>query len=50
MLIKNTGDGVVYPRESEFFQTLDDKAENVLPLNATDFYNKDYLGLKTLMD
>ena len=42
-------DTVVYPKETAWFQQLD-KQMNVLPLNATDFYNDDYIGLKAMND
>lgn len=40
-------DTVVYPKESEWFQSYDENM-NLLPVEETDFYQNDYLGLKTL--
>jgi len=50
MLVMFNQDTIVYPKQSSWFQTLDDKAEKVLPLNATAFYNDDYIGLKSLVE
>ena len=49
MLVMFNQDTVIYPKQTAWFQTLDDKGE-VLPLNATDFYNNDYIGLKSLTE
>jgi len=42
-------DQVIYPKETAWFQTVDTHGK-VQPLNSTDFYNKDYIGLKALND
>jgi hypothetical protein len=42
-------DSVIYPKETAWFQSVDTKG-NVVPLNQTDFYNKDYVGLKSLVE
>ena len=47
MFIKFSEDTVIYPKETAWFQQLD-KNGDLLPLNATDFYNNDYIGLKSL--
>lgn len=47
MLVKFDQDSVLYPKETAWFQSLD-KQGNVLPLNGTDFYNEDYIGVKAL--
>jgi len=40
-------DTMVYPKESEWFQGLN-KAMKVQPLEKSDWYNSDAIGLKTL--
>ena len=50
MLVMFTEDTMVYPKESEWFQTLDDKDKNVVPLEDSDFYKNDDIGLKALND
>lgn len=47
MLVMFDADTVIYPKETAWFQSLDEKG-NVLPLNGTDFYNDDYIGVKAL--
>lgn len=47
MLVKFDQDTVIYPKETAWFQSLD-KDGNVLPLNGTDFYNEDWIGVKAL--
>jgi len=42
-------DSVIYPKETAWFQQLDEQG-HVLPLNATDFYNDDFIGLKAMND
>jgi palmitoyl-protein thioesterase len=49
MLVMFEDDSVIYPKETAWFQQLDTHG-NVLPLNATDFYNEDYIGLKNLTE
>jgi len=48
MLVMFTADTMVYPKESEWFQTLDSKDKNVVPLEDSDFYKNDLIGLKSL--
>ena len=48
MLVMFTEDTMVYPKESEWFQTLDDKDKSVVPLEDSDFYKNDLIGLKAL--
>jgi len=48
MLVMFNQDTVVYPKESAWFQSLDTDGKTVLPLNATDFYQQDYIGVKAL--
>lgn len=49
MFVKYASDSVLYPRETAWFQELDQNGK-LLPLNATDFYNKDYIGLRNLTE
>ena len=49
MLIMFSNDTMISPRETAWFQP-HDKHDKVLPINQTDFYNNDYIGLKTLDD
>jgi len=49
MLVKFDQDTMLYPRETAWFQQVD-KHGKLLPLNATDFYNQDWIGLKQLND
>merc|ERR1712226_1032414 len=48
MLVMFTEDTMVYPKESEWFQPLDDKDKEVVALEDSDFYKNDDIGLKTL--
>lgn len=43
-----TEDSVVYPKESEWFQQLENDEVTVQPLEDSDFYQQDYIGLKAL--
>lgn len=47
LMVMFSEDTMIYPKETAWFQQLDKKG-NVLPLNGTDFYNKDFIGLKAL--
>ena len=49
MLVKFNQDMVVYPRESEWFQGLNNLMK-VQPLDKEPFYYDDYIGLKKLND
>ena len=48
MLVMFEQDSMVYPKESEWFQTLDSSDKSVVALEDTDFYKNDLIGLKTL--
>jgi palmitoyl-protein thioesterase len=50
MFVMFEDDTILYPKESAWFQTMDKHSKNLLPLNATDFYNEDFVGLKYLVD
>lgn len=47
LLMMFTEDTVIYPKESEWFQQLDTDG-NVQPLEESDFYQEDYLGVRAL--
>ena len=47
LLMMFTEDTMVYPKESEWFQQLNADG-TVQPLEESDFYTQDYLGVKTL--
>ena len=47
LLMMFTEDSMVYPKESEWFQQLDQDG-NVMPLEESDFYKNDNIGVKTL--
>ena len=48
MLVMFEQDTMVYPKESEWFQTLDSSDKSVVALEDTDFYKNDLIGLKAL--
>ena len=48
MLVMFERDSVIYPKESAWFQSLGKDGKTVMPLNATDFYQEDYIGVKKL--
>jgi len=47
MLVMFTEDTMVYPKESEWFQELNGLMK-VQPLEKSDFYKEDYIGLRSL--
>jgi palmitoyl-protein thioesterase len=49
MFVMFSEDTVIYPKETAWFQTMDLKG-NVMPLNSTEWYNQDLIGLKTLVE
>jgi palmitoyl-protein thioesterase len=48
MLVKFDQDTVIYPKETAWFQSLDTDGKTVLPLNGTQFYQEDFIGVKAL--
>lgn len=50
MLVMFSNDTMISPKETAWFQQHDKESKTVLPLNQTDFYNKDYINLKALDD
>jgi len=49
MFVMFDSDSVIYPKQTAWFQALDTKGA-LVPLKSSDFYLKDYIGLKALMD
>lgn len=47
VLIKFTKDVVIYPRNSSWFEFID---KNRIKFEESDFYLKDYIGFKKLMN
>ena len=47
-LIKNNNDTTIVPRESSWFEFYDFEGHNIIPLKESDFYIKDYIGLRKL--
>jgi len=47
MLVMFSNDTMISPKQTAWFQP-HDANDKVLPINQTDFYNDDYLGLKTI--
>lgn len=47
-LIKNNNDTTIVPRESSWFEFYDFEGQNIVPLKESDFYIKDYIGLRKL--
>lgn len=50
LLIKNKNDTTITPIDSSWFQFYDQKGENIVPLNQSDFYISDYIGLRYLIE
>lgn len=40
---------MIYPKETAWFQQLDQHGK-LLPLNETEFYQQDFIGLKSLTE
>ena len=49
MLVKFTKDRMIHPRETAWFQELDQNG-NVIDLENTKLYKEDLIGLKTLRE
>mmetsp|Transcript_49098 Transcript_49098/g.56441 ORF Transcript_49098/g.56441 Transcript_49098/m.56441 type:complete len:306 (+) Transcript_49098:29-946(+) len=47
-LIMFLKDEIVYPKESEWFGTFAADNKTIIPLEKTDFYTQDWLGIRTL--
>jgi palmitoyl-protein thioesterase len=48
LLIKNSNDTVITPKESSWFEFYDYMGEEIISLKNSDFYINDYLGLRIL--
>ena len=48
MLIKGKRDTVITPRESSWFEFYDKEGKEIVKLEDSDFYQKDFIGLKKL--
>ena len=46
--IKAKRDSVIVPRESSWFEFYDNDGKNIVPLEESDFYINDYIGLRKL--
>ena len=49
-LIKSREDSVIVPRESCWFAFYDHEGKNIIPLEESDFFIKDYIGLRKLIE
>ena len=47
-LIKSLGDTVITPRDSSWFEFYDEEGKNIVPLEQSDFYINDNIGLRKL--
>ena len=47
-LIKSLGDTVITPRDSSWFEFYDKEGKNIVPLEESDFYINDNIGLRKL--
>lgn len=47
-LIKNKADSVITPRDSSWFMFYDFEGNKIVPLEESDFYKSDYIGLRKL--
>ena len=48
--IKAKSDSVIVPRESSWFEFYDNDGKNIVPLEESDFYINDYIGLRKLVE
>jgi palmitoyl-protein thioesterase len=49
-LIKSREDSVIVPRESSWFEFFDRDGKTIIPLEESDFYIQDYIGLRKLIE
>lgn len=47
-LIRSKDDSVIVPKESSWFMFYDESGKNIVPLEESEFYKKDFIGLKKL--
>jgi palmitoyl-protein thioesterase len=50
MLVMFSNDTMISPKETAHFETHNEGYKRVVPVNETDFYKNDYIGLKSLDD
>ena len=48
LLIKGKSDTVITPRESSWFEFYDKKGQKIVPLKNSEFYIKDFIGIRKL--
>ena len=48
LLIKGSKDTVISPKESSWFEFYDIKGKNIVPLKDSEFYKKDFIGLRQM--
>ena len=48
LLVMFANDTMIHPKETAHFQSPSADGKTVLPLNGTDFYNQDFIGVKAL--
>ena len=47
-LIRSKDDNVIVPKESSWFMFYDESGKNIVPLEESEFYKKDFIGLRKL--
>ena len=47
-LIRSKDDSVIVPKESSWFMFYDESGKNIVPLEESEFYKKDFIGLRKL--
>lgn len=47
-LIRSKDDSVIVPKESSWFMFYDEEGKNIVPLEESEFYKKDFIGLRKL--
>ena len=49
-IIKSKQDTVITPKDSSWFEFYDEEGRNIVPLEETEFYKKDFIGLRKLIE
>ena len=49
-IIKSKQDTVINPKDSSWFEFYDEEGRNIIPLTKSEFYKKDFIGLRKLME
>ena len=47
-LIRSKDDSIIVPKESSWFMFYDESGKNIVPLEESEFYKKDFIGLRKL--